>query len=83
MIDTRPAMERKAAIRAFCYECNGYQMIARDCPDRACPLWEWRLSSGRDHTDVPLRPDHYRRFQVRREASERMKATGRAPDKAQ
>jgi len=83
MTDTRPPMTRREAIRAFCYECMGYQMLARDCPDQPCPLWEYRLGSGQDPTDTPLRPDHYRRFEARRAASQRMKDRLRSPENAQ
>lgn len=43
---TRRAVEGRAtpagAIKAFCYECCGYdRQLARTCPTRACPLWPY------------------------------------------
>ena len=53
----RPRLNRAAAIREHCFECQGYQrqQINR-CPDTACPLWEWRKGPGRpERTVSPLR----------------------------
>jgi hypothetical protein len=59
---TRPRLTRGEAIRAFCFECMGYQYIVKDCTAPACPLFTFR--TGREvHSDIPLREPHYRRFQ--------------------
>ncbi len=35
-------------IRRFCLECQGDSPKAvRECPDRQCPLWAWRMAAAR------------------------------------
>lgn len=35
---------RKSAIRSMCLECTGYSEVdVRECCDKDCPLWKWRL----------------------------------------
>lgn len=35
---------RKSAIRSQCIECCGYSEVdVRECADKGCPLWKWRL----------------------------------------
>ena len=38
-------LTRREAIKAFCYECNGYQWIIRDCKGDDCPLFPYRLGT--------------------------------------
>lgn len=36
-----------AVIRRFCLECQGESPKAvRECPDRDCPLWAWRMAAA-------------------------------------
>lgn len=53
----RLSMTRAVAIRQFCLECMGFYKSEIDrCPDRACPLWEFRRGPvGKEEVDVPLR----------------------------
>ena len=39
---------RRLAIKAFCFECMGYDRAAiRNCTAPACPLWEVRPFKGK------------------------------------
>ena len=69
MKDKRPKLTRLSAIRAFCFECFGFEMKVRECTDESCPLYEYRMGPKEEGVTAPLRPDHYRRFQVRAEQS--------------
>lgn len=38
----------RAAVNAFCCECNGYDAAAvKECTAPACPLWPYRPGRGR------------------------------------
>ena len=52
----RPVMNRGKAIHEMCIECMGYQVRqVKECPDPACPLWEWRLGGGApERTSEPI-----------------------------
>jgi len=44
-----------SAIKLFCQECMGFQpKLVRDCPDKKCPLYDFRLA-GIEPTDAPVR----------------------------
>ena len=53
----RKPLNRAKAIREFCAECVAFHVhLVNTCPDRACPLWEWRRGpGGPEPTDVPIR----------------------------
>lgn len=60
-IIVRPKLTRSQAIRANCLECMGFdKREIRFCPAESCPLWPFRMGSGQEETDVPLKEGHYK-----------------------
>ena len=57
----RKSLNRAKAIRESCIECMAYMVReVNRCPDRACPLWEWRRGpGGREPSEVPIRRQRY------------------------
>ena len=48
--DTYRGKSRKAGVKAFCIECQGFEDPAetvRTCTAYACPLWEYRPYRGK------------------------------------
>jgi hypothetical protein len=54
--DERSKITRAQAIRLQCIECMGFQVgLIKDCPDKGCPLWPYRIGRGYQDPNYPIR----------------------------
>ena len=54
----KPRFGRAAASRYHCIDCSNWKIAeVRKCKDKHCPLWEFRMGSGRTEPledDIPV-----------------------------
>jgi hypothetical protein len=47
------SLTRKQAMKAQCYECNGFDESGVDCLGVSCPLYQYRLYPGKKVGNTP------------------------------
>ena len=51
-------LTRAQAVKAHCFECNGFEDSAVDCQGNSCPLYAWQPYKGKRRAEKGVSKAH-------------------------